>query len=55
MFNVNHAKEYSDTEQIDQYAYPDVGHDIHLWEGAVPGAVGLDAEVISELYFGNLS
>ncbi|MFT5365219.1 MAG: CubicO group peptidase (beta-lactamase class C family) [Candidatus Latescibacterota bacterium] len=49
MFNANHKDEYPDTGLIDQYAYPPAGHDIDLWKRAVPGAVGLDAEVISEL------
>ena len=49
MFNAHHKTEYADTFLIDQYAYPKAGHDIDLWERAVPGAVGLDAGVISEL------
>jgi|GEM_PF-2588828 len=49
MFNAEHKSDYFDTEFIDRYVYPQAGHDVGLWERVVPGAVGLNADVISEV------
>lgn len=49
MIDADRKDTYANTHLIDQYAYPGAGHDIDLWERVVPGAVGLDADVVLDI------